>query len=288
MWWCLPLAVQCLAFPQPLVRHMQAQPGTVVLVDGNNVRGTDLFAVSQQDLCRAVATWAASNRLTAVLHLDHGSEQRAWQLGEHTALTLSGSRQTADDVIVRDSLWLRGEKARPVFIVSNDVGLIARAKQYRSSPLAGLQVCPSGVYAQMLFGEGTRDRRAESRKESTAQREEAAVALEEQLAAGTAELLTWELPPAGDALAELGEAGGEAGAQQAGAQQAAGDAGGQQAAEEIAEAASEADVELVRAYVAWVNSDAPRGRRHADPVGLAPSPSLKRSLRRKRHKQKAL
>lgn len=38
---------------------------------------------------------------------------------------------------------------------------------------------------------------------------------------------------------------------------------------------------VVTSYVRWYNEEAPRGRRHTDPPGL-PSPSTKRSLRRKR------
>lgn len=49
--------------------------------------------------------------------------------------------------------------------------------------------------------------------------------------------------------------------------------------------ASANEGDLLDRYVRWVNEEAPRSRRHADPVGLAPSPSMKRRLRRQRHRR---
>ena len=89
-----------------LLTHLKSIERGVVLIDGNNVRGADRFALSQQALCDRVAEWAAAERLPSIVVLDHG-DQRAWPLGEFAVCTLSGDVQTADDVCVRDALWLR-------------------------------------------------------------------------------------------------------------------------------------------------------------------------------------
>ena len=54
---------------------------------------------------------------------------------------------------------------------------------------------------------------------------------------------------------------------------------------DAAQASAEASL-LLEAYVDWVNERAPRSRKHADPAGMAPTPSMKRRLRRQRHRSK--
>eukprot|EP00966_Prymnesium_polylepis_P251923 5824370-Prymnesium_polylepis.1 len=176
-----------------LVGHMRMLPGAVLIIDGNNVRGADCFGTSQQELCETVATWAADHSVPAVLMLDHGTEQCACRSGTGTVVTFAGPGQTADDLIVRDSLWLRSEQQTPVFVVTSDAGLIARTKQYRSAQCAGLQMVPSVTFSKLLLGDrsnsadraarpvrrSAKDREAEKarRKETTAMREHAAAAL---------------------------------------------------------------------------------------------------------------
>ena len=137
-----------------LVRHMRASSDAVLIVDGNNVRGADCFATSLQELSSALVEWSTSNGITSVLMLDHGVEQRAYRLAPHAVLAFSGPAQTADDLIVRDALWLRKEQQQPVFVVTGDTGLILRTRQYRSKSCASLQVFPSTAFARLLLGDG--------------------------------------------------------------------------------------------------------------------------------------
>ena len=290
-----------------LLNHMRAASGAVLIVDGNNVRGADCFGVSQEGLSKVLTAWSSHEALSTILMLDHGTEQHAWPTGSHTIVTFAGPGQTADDLIVRDSLWLRKERQQPVFVITSDAGLIVRTKQYRSASCAGVQTFPSKTFANLLLGDrsdqgkrgdapkGTskrrsaRDREAERarRKETTAMREVAAASLSEllqQRCAAAAELreaqdeelwLEGDDDIATDAAPEDAPTGGT-------------DQGsdGLDASTDDAFAVGGAGApdEDLAAYMHWVNELAPRGRRHADPVGLAPNPSMKRRLRRQRHR----
>ena len=131
----------------------------VVLIDGN-VRGADRFALSQQALCERVAEWAAAERLPSILVLDHG-EQRAWPLGEFAVCTLSGDVQTADDVCVRDALWLR-QRGRGVAVATSDVELTRRLR-LRRGVRGATEVVSSSAFLQRALLVGDEGRRAARR-----------------------------------------------------------------------------------------------------------------------------
>jgi len=155
-----------------LLTHLRALDRGVVLIDGNNVRGADRFALSQEALCERVAEWAAAERLPSILVLDHG-EQRAWPLGEFAVCTLSGDVQTADDVCVRDALWLR-QRGRGVAVATSDVELTRRLRLRRGVRGAS-EVVSSSAFLQraLLIG----DEAGAPRGEGTAERQASALAL---------------------------------------------------------------------------------------------------------------
>lgn len=105
-----------------LVRHMRRQERAVLIIDANNLRGAQSFAKTQQQLTAAVDAWASLEQLHVILMLDHGPEQWACRTGDHSVVTFAGPTQTADDLIVRDSLWLRQQKQNPVFVITSDAG----------------------------------------------------------------------------------------------------------------------------------------------------------------------
>ena len=149
-----------------MLQHIRAA-AAVTLIDGNNLRGAEAFGISQQALGVLTAKWAQTAQLPALLLLDHGPEERAWRVGTHAALTLCGEAQTADDVIVRDSWWLR-KLGLNVFVVTNDQGLIGRCRKLRSPAAGSVQVLPSSAFARLLGCPESTD--GSNLKESTAQR----------------------------------------------------------------------------------------------------------------------
>ncbi|KAL1504283.1 hypothetical protein AB1Y20_010692 [Prymnesium parvum] len=279
---CAAAAAACGGTRGRLLHHLRANQRAVLIIDGNNVRGADCFATSQEEMTCAVEAWSAAEGLPAILMLDHGPEQRAWRRGARSVVVLAGPTQTADDVIVRDSLWLRHERKCPVFVVTSDAGLIARTRQYRAATCAGVQLLPSSLFVELVLREyaGAEGGAAEGQdrggaqgehakygavrrarvKESTGMRVRAADELSDHLS---------RVPPE----SELGVRDMDSSSVAASVDI---DVHG---VVEITEPCCVLDD-----YVDWVNELAPRGRKHADPVGLAPSPSMKRRLRRKRRR----
>ena len=162
-----------------LLGACSANGPAVCIIDGNNLRGAEVFSISQSELSTMVTSWSDEVQLPALLELDHGPEQRAWHVGRHAVLTQCGGGRTADDVIVRDAWWLRHELGRNVFVVTNDQGLIARVKRYRS-PGGSVQVRHTPAFARLL---GLDETPADDsrRRETTAQRSADAVELAAQL-----------------------------------------------------------------------------------------------------------
>ena len=158
-----------------LLTHLKSIERGVVLIDGNNVRGADRFALSQQALCERVAEWAAAERLASILVLDHG-EQRAWPLGEFAVCTLSGDVQTADDVLVRDALWLR-QRGRGVAVATSDVELTRRLRLRRGVRGATEVVSSSAFLQRALLVGDEADGGGAPRGEGTAERQASALAL---------------------------------------------------------------------------------------------------------------
>lgn len=134
----------------PLVAHLHCSPSPLVLVDGNNLRGSTVFALSQQDLALSISRWAEAHALPCVVVMDHGEAQRAWPIGRYAALTLAGPGQSADDVLVRDTWWALKE-GRDVAVFTADQGLTSRVRRQKSA--GSVQVVPSLALACLLAPE---------------------------------------------------------------------------------------------------------------------------------------
>lgn len=114
-----------------LLHHIRAVPQSVILIDGNNLRGSECFSISYEQIVHRTVCFAAAYQLILLLVLDHGVHEQAWRIGQRSAVALSGEAQTADDVIVRDSFWLQRLHSRNVFVVSSDGGLTRRVRKSR-------------------------------------------------------------------------------------------------------------------------------------------------------------
>ena len=131
-----------LRVPSPLVQLAMSRAPTprsasppLVLVDGNNVRGVGMFALSQSELALRCSAWAASQRLPLIVTLDHGTRHRAWRLGSYAAVSLSGPRnvQKADDLIVRDAYWCCAH-GTDALVVTSDEQLRTRLEVFDRPP----------------------------------------------------------------------------------------------------------------------------------------------------------
>ena len=167
-----------------LLAHMRSGARTPVLVlDANNMRGACSFAISQSDLSGAISAWATEQRLPTLICLDHGTEPRVWRTGAYSALTLSGSRMTADDVIIRDAWWARSQAKRDVFVVTADAGLAQRARRLKAA--GPVQVIGSFNMARLILG-NVHELGEPNTKERTEERAAAAAELAVELDGGGA------------------------------------------------------------------------------------------------------
>jgi predicted RNA-binding protein with PIN domain len=103
---------------------------TLIIVDGDNVRGKTKFSASKEQLCKdldiLVNTIGLNGRV--VLMYDHGNEHEAFLYGS-LAVCFSGPGRTADDVIARDLVWFQRRFDCSVVVVTADTGLKTRCFQ---------------------------------------------------------------------------------------------------------------------------------------------------------------
>ena len=103
---------------------------TIIIVDGDNVRGKTKFSASKEQLCRDLDSFVSLSGIDSrvVLMYDHGNEHEAFLFGS-LAVCFSGPGRTADDVIARDLVWFQRRFNCSVVVVTADTGLKTRCFQ---------------------------------------------------------------------------------------------------------------------------------------------------------------
>ena len=103
---------------------------TIIIVDGDNVRGKTKFSASKEQLCRDLDSFVSLSGIDGrvVLMYDHGNEHEAFLFGS-LAVCFSGPGRTADDVIARDLVWFQRRFNCSVVVVTADTGLKTRCFQ---------------------------------------------------------------------------------------------------------------------------------------------------------------
>ena len=103
---------------------------TIIIVDGDNVRGKTKFSASKEQLCRDLDSFVSLSGIESrvVLMYDHGNEHEAFLFGS-LAVCFSGPGRTADDVIARDLVWFQRRFNCSVVVVTADTGLKTRCFQ---------------------------------------------------------------------------------------------------------------------------------------------------------------
>ena len=128
-----PASASEVQFDSLLMKNLQlpsrVRHGGIVMIDANNVRGASAFRLSLDGMCASLCQYAASHGLRhrVIVFIDHGPAQKCFSRGG-ILLVFSGTRWTADDMIVRDAAWFAGQGVRHISVVTSDRLLRQRCK----------------------------------------------------------------------------------------------------------------------------------------------------------------
>jgi Calcineurin-like phosphoesterase len=126
-------------------------PSTLIIVDGDNVRGKTKFSASKEQLCKDLDILVASTGIDGrvVLMYDHGNEHEAFLYGS-LAVCFSGPGRTADDVIARDLVWFQRRFDCSVLVVTADTGLKTRCFQGGRITGQDVTIVDSTLFVELL------------------------------------------------------------------------------------------------------------------------------------------
>jgi predicted phosphodiesterase len=126
-------------------------PSTLIIVDGDNVRGKTKFSASKEQLCKDLDIFVASTGIDGrvVLMYDHGNEHEAFLYGS-LAVCFSGPGRTADDVIARDLVWFQRRFDCSVLVVTADTGLKTRCFQGGRITGHDVTIVDSTLFVELL------------------------------------------------------------------------------------------------------------------------------------------
>lgn len=144
--------------PSGWLKSLLDHPGSVVLIDANNVRGQTKFLISQEELADMVKDWAKKHAVTCVLVYDHGVRLFSWQINHCTAVAFVGGRRKADDLIVESLEFFATRLRKKLFVVTCDGDLKDRlmvrfctaADRYRGGR-GGYELMESDVFARLIM-----------------------------------------------------------------------------------------------------------------------------------------
>lgn len=122
------------------VKQLQA-PGSLILIDANNVRGLVGFRWSKVHLASLVGRFARQHGLSqrVVIVWDHASVAQAFHWDEAAHL-FAGPRRSADDVLATDVLHASQGLCEDVWIATADRELVWRSKTFAQASEGRLRV----------------------------------------------------------------------------------------------------------------------------------------------------
>ena len=111
--------------------HRLMANNTIILVDGDNVRGKTKFCVTKMNLLTDLRAWANYYRQhdSIILYFDHGSKQQAFYFQDYGIAVAFSGRKKADDVISRDVSWIHNHLQKNIVIITEDLELRQRCKR---------------------------------------------------------------------------------------------------------------------------------------------------------------
>ena len=110
------------------ILHKLSQENSVLIIDGDNLRGKTKFSLSKEDVCRRLERWVVTKNLSGrvVLVYDHASQQCSFMLKSGVAVVFAGPQLCADDIIARDVDYIRNQFNSTVTVVTDDKQLRRR------------------------------------------------------------------------------------------------------------------------------------------------------------------
>ena len=121
------------AFNDYIVQILSSNDNSVIIIDGDNVRGKTKFSMSKEDLVDKVNIWSKITDLNAciIIMFDHGSEHAAFYHKQNSfVIVFSGPILKADDVIARDIPYYQEHlNCSVVAVVTEDVDLKKRCRK---------------------------------------------------------------------------------------------------------------------------------------------------------------
>ena len=121
------------AFNDYIVQILSSNDNSILIIDGDNVRGKTKFSLSKEDLVDKVNVWSKITDLNAsiIIMFDHGSEHAAFYHTQNSyVIVFSGPILKADDVIARDIPYYQEYlNCSVVAVVTEDVDLKKRCRK---------------------------------------------------------------------------------------------------------------------------------------------------------------
>ena len=121
--------LQHLALEQNMRNKLRGE-NSILIIDGDNVRGKTKFSLSKEDVCDRVGAWTIQEGLQGrvIVVFDHSSRHDGYMLSNGVAVVFSGPDYNGDDIIARDSYLLQREFNDSVVIITDDKELQRRCK----------------------------------------------------------------------------------------------------------------------------------------------------------------
>ena len=121
------------AFNDYIVQILSSNDNSILIIDGDNVRGKTKFSMSKEALVDKVNIWSKITDLNAsiIIMFDHGSEHAAFYHTQNSyVIVFSGPILKADDVIARDIPYYQEHlNCSVVAVVTEDVDLKKRCRK---------------------------------------------------------------------------------------------------------------------------------------------------------------
>lgn len=113
------------------VLHKLSSPQSVLIIDGDNLRGKTKFSLTKEEVCYRLEQWVVKNSLggRVVLVYDHASQQCSFMLNSGLAVVFAGPQHSGDDIIARDVEVIRTQFNTSVIVITDDKELRRRCSK---------------------------------------------------------------------------------------------------------------------------------------------------------------
>ena len=128
---------------------------SIVLLDGDNIRGKTSFSVSKEQLLHDMRHLESRIKLPLHLYYDHGRSREAYVV-RNTTVVFSGEK-TADDIITSDVSWWINRFKPHLIVITADSGLKARCHRAAKADKNAITIIDSNLFLEMMDALTTRE-----------------------------------------------------------------------------------------------------------------------------------